>query len=94
MGLRSSPYQAVQGKLVAEEMVLGNPGDQSNVFRWDQVVTKLPGSERYDPRLALVCTRSEGTAAWLLAFSRMLTTSARVPRTSWIVSRRVGDVVQ
>ena len=33
MGLRSSPYQAVQGALVAEDMVVGNPGNQPNVFR-------------------------------------------------------------
>jgi hypothetical protein len=52
------------------------------------------GKIRYDPRLALVCTRSEGTAAWLQIFSRMLTTSAPVPRMSWTVSRHVGDVIQ
>ena len=64
MGLRSSPYQAVQGALVAEEMVLGNPGDQANVFRWDRVVTNLPGSDSYDPRRSWVYkVRRDGSLA-------------------------------
>jgi hypothetical protein len=45
MGLKSSPYQAVQGILVAKEVILGDCMDSSNVFRWDDVRMNLPGSE-------------------------------------------------
>ena len=49
MGLKSSPYQACQAMMVVEEVIKGNPRDESNPFRWDQVVCNLPGSEDYDP---------------------------------------------
>jgi hypothetical protein len=49
MGLRSSPYQAVQAMGVAEEVIRGDRHDPTNVFRWDKVVLNLPGSEDYNP---------------------------------------------
>ena len=49
MGLKSSPYQAVQGISVAEELLRGDPSDPSNPFRWDRVVMNLPGSRGYSP---------------------------------------------
>jgi hypothetical protein len=54
MGLKSSPYQAVQGMAYAEEFIHGKKEDWSNVFRWDVVVQNLPGSEGYDPSLPWV----------------------------------------
>jgi hypothetical protein len=47
MGLRPSPYQAVQGVLVVKRMALGDPDDSSNLFQWDQIVLNLPGNEDY-----------------------------------------------
>ena len=50
MGLKSSPYQAVQAILVAKEMVRGDRRDPKNAYRWDNVRLNLPGSKDYDPR--------------------------------------------
>jgi hypothetical protein len=54
MGLKSSPYQAVQAVMVAEEVIKGDRLDPDNVFRWDVVWLNLPGSEDYDPTLPWV----------------------------------------
>jgi hypothetical protein len=54
MGLKSSPYQAVQVVMVAEEVIKGDRLDPDNVFRWDVVRLNLPGSEDYDPTLPWV----------------------------------------
>ena len=43
MGLRPSPYQSVQGCLVAKQLALGDPADGGNVFQWDRVELNLPG---------------------------------------------------
>lgn len=49
MGLKSSPYQTIRGAMVAEEMILGDPDNPENVFRWAMVRLNLPGMEGYDP---------------------------------------------
>ena len=49
MGLKSSPYQACQAMMVVEEVIQGDRKDGDNPFRWDDVVTNLPGSDNYDP---------------------------------------------
>jgi hypothetical protein len=54
MGLKSSPYQAVQAILVAKEVILGDRKDSGNVFRWDDVRMNLPGAPDYDPSLPWV----------------------------------------
>ena len=64
MGLKTSPYQAIQGMLWAHEQIMGDPAAESNVFRWDRIVMNLPGSENYDPSRAWVCkVRVDGTLA-------------------------------
>jgi hypothetical protein len=47
MGLKPSPYQAVQGALVAKRLALGNPANESNVFQWSWLDLNLPGSKGY-----------------------------------------------
>jgi hypothetical protein len=54
MGLKSSPYQAVQAILVAREVILGDRKDASNVFRWDDVRLNLLGAADYYPALPWV----------------------------------------
>jgi hypothetical protein len=54
MGLKSSPYQSVQGMLVVKEVILGDRLDPENVFRWDHIRMNLPGSKTYDPSLPWV----------------------------------------
>jgi hypothetical protein len=50
MGLKSSPYQAVQAILVGKEIVRGDQKDPKNAFRWDDVRFNLPGLKNYDPK--------------------------------------------
>lgn len=54
MGLKSSPYQAVQAVMVAKEFVMGDRKDPANAFRWDVVRLNLPGSKDYDPAMPWV----------------------------------------
>ena len=64
MGLKSSPYQAVQAVLVAREVALGDRLDENNAFRWKLVKLNLPGSREYDPSIPWVAKfRSDGTLA-------------------------------
>jgi len=49
MGLKSSPYQAVQGVSIAEDVIRGDRSCPENPFRWDEVILNLPGSAGYDP---------------------------------------------
>jgi hypothetical protein len=64
LGLRPSPYQAVQVALVVKRMALGNPKDEENVFQWSHLAVNLPGNEGYipgDPWIAKL--RMDGTIA-------------------------------
>lgn len=64
MGLRTSPYQAIQAMTWAKEIILGDRLDQENVFRWDRVVFNLPGMVDYDPSKSWACkVRKDGTLA-------------------------------
>jgi hypothetical protein len=54
MGFVSSPYTAVQGTLMAEEFIMGDPQDPTNVFKWEGVILNLPGSSAYKPADPLV----------------------------------------
>jgi len=54
MGLKSSPYQAMQAMMVAKEVASGDRMDLTNAFRWDKVVLNLPSSPTYDPSLPWV----------------------------------------
>jgi hypothetical protein len=54
MGLKPSPYQAVQGMMVAEDLIKGDRFDKSNPFRWDFLRMNLPGSKAYEPSLPWV----------------------------------------
>jgi hypothetical protein len=49
MGFVSSPYNAVQGTLMAEEKFRGDHLDPKNIFRWDKIVLNLPGCDSYNP---------------------------------------------
>ncbi len=49
MGFVPSPYTAVQGTLMAEEVIRGIPNNADNIFRWNDVVLNLPGNPSYKP---------------------------------------------
>jgi hypothetical protein len=47
MGIRPSPYQAVQGALIVKRLALGAPADTDNVFQWEKLDCNLPGDHGY-----------------------------------------------
>jgi hypothetical protein len=49
MGIRPSPFCAVQIMAWLDETVFGEHLEQDNVFRWDVVELKLPGMAQYSP---------------------------------------------
>ena len=64
MGAKSSPYQAVQGMSVAEEVIRGDPAVESNIFRWSSVRLNCPGYPHYDPSKPWVSkVREDGVIA-------------------------------
>jgi hypothetical protein len=95
MGLRTSPYQAVQAMLWAQEIILGNKDDPDNVFRWSTVILNLPGSENYDPTLPWVCKlRMDGIlAADVHCYVDDVRTTANTKTESWLASQRTSSVL-
>jgi len=64
MGLSPSPYASCQMGTRLKRLMLGDPDDPTNVFRWDRVVLNLPGSDDYDPSKPWVYkARSDGKIA-------------------------------
>jgi hypothetical protein len=64
MGLRTSPYQAIQAMMWAKEVILGDRHDPNNVFQWQRLVLNLPGMPTYDPSRSWICkVREDGTLA-------------------------------
>jgi hypothetical protein len=64
MGLRPSPFYAIQGTYLAEELVCGDQRDPSNPFQRETVLFNLPGSPDYNPSLpwSSLCTKSDQLA--------------------------------
>jgi hypothetical protein len=94
MGLRSSPYQAVQAMGVAEEVIRGDRKDPSNVFRWDEVVLNLPGDEDYDPSMPWVykvrCNDGR-IAADLFIFVDDLRPTGPSRKDAWLAARQAAS---
>jgi hypothetical protein len=64
MGLRTSPYVAVKGTHIAEEIVFGDRHCPTNPFRWHSIRLNLPGMSTYTPSLPWVSKlREDGTLA-------------------------------
>jgi hypothetical protein len=54
MGFRPSPYYAVRFYYWGEEFARGDPREQTNPMRWDEVRLNLPGDPRWSPSLPRV----------------------------------------
>jgi hypothetical protein len=95
MGLRTSPYQAVQAIMRAHEVIIGNRHSASNVFRWEHVRLNLPGSSDYDPSKPWVCKiRSDGkVAADLHIYVDDLRITAPTEEDCWVASQRVSSIL-
>ena len=96
MGFTNSPYVAVQGITVAEEVFMGDRRDRTNVFRWDEVVLNLPGSAGYQPNKPWVCKiRSEDgeIACDVFIYVDDLRPVGPTEEECWLASRRVGSLL-
>ena len=96
MGLRPSPYCAVQGMMMAKEIILGDRNDQKgNVFHWDRVRLNLPGSESYHPAHAWVTkVRVTGeVAADVFIYVDDIRCSAPTQAEAWTASQRTSSVL-
>jgi hypothetical protein len=93
MGLRTSPYQAVQGMLIAQEFILGNPADKNNIFHWERVRLNLPGDADYDPCKAWVSKiRKDGrVAADIFIYVDDVRSSAWDDDAAWAASQRTSS---
>jgi hypothetical protein len=92
MGLKPSPYFAVQQNTRAKRHMLGDPEDESNVFRWDRVIVNLPGSEWYDPSKPLIYkVRVDGTiAAEIVGYVDDNRVTSSTEEEAWLASSRVA----
>ena len=93
MGMRPSPYQAVQSGLQLKQLALGDRHDETNVFRWSSVRLNLPGDPRYDPTLPWVSKlRRDGItlAADVHQFVDDLRETGPTAEETWLASSRVA----
>jgi hypothetical protein len=95
MGLRVSPYAAVQAMLIAQEVIMGDPSDALNIFRWEQLRLNLPGQANYDPSRAWVTKlRRDGSiAADMFIYVDDIRTSAPTASEAWLASQRTSTVL-
>ncbi|KAI2495932.1 hypothetical protein MHU86_18586 [Fragilaria crotonensis] len=64
MGLKSSPYLAVQAATRVKRKFLGDQHDSNNPFRWSSCILNLPGSAGYDPTMPWIQKgREDGSIA-------------------------------
>ena len=57
MGFWSSLYNSIRMMRIAEEMIRGDPQDETNAFQWDHVRLNLPGTPSYTPSEAWITKR-------------------------------------
>ena len=96
MGLKPSPCQAVQGMMVAEELIKGDPKDPTNPFKWDQVRLNLPGSKDYDLTLPWVSKTRLGDnniACDIVIFVDDLRVSGPTDSECWGAAQRAAQVI-
>jgi hypothetical protein len=95
MGLKPSPYQAVQGLGFAEEKIRGDRKDPKNIYRWKKVRQNLPGSKNYNPRLPWVSKiRDDGKiAADLFAFMDDFRPTGPSKKEAWLAGRRAASML-
>jgi hypothetical protein len=95
MGLRTSPYQAVQGMLWAMERVFGRKDNEANVFAWKHMRLNLPGDDEYDPTLPWVFKAKEdgSMASDVHVYVDDIRCSGQTELECWRASQRVSSVL-
>jgi hypothetical protein len=95
MGVKSLPYQAVSALTVVDEVIKGDPEDESNIFQWVRVILNLPGNQDYDPNLPWVSkVRADGRiAADLFTFVDDLRPAGPGKKEAWMAARRAFSIL-
>jgi hypothetical protein len=96
MGCKSSPYQAVQGMSVADELIRGDPRDVKNPCRWDFVRMNLPGSIHYachKPWVSKVLAEDLRIGADFVSFIDDVRPTGPIKRECWLAASRVGSML-
>jgi hypothetical protein len=96
MGLRPSPYCAIQGMMMAKEVILGDQYDRiSNVFHWETMRLNLPGDLTYTPSEAWATkVRYDGTvAADVFVYVDDIRSCAPTELEAWKASQRTSAVL-
>jgi hypothetical protein len=96
MGFKPSPYNATRAFAWAEDIIRGNPKDESNPLHWDRIRLNLPGKDTYDPMLpwlSKVVTREnhDHIAGDFASYIDDICTSGVGENECWQVSRRVAS---
>jgi hypothetical protein len=83
----------VQGMLIAQEFILGNPADENNIFHWDRVRLNLPGDVDYDPCKSWFSKiRKDGrVAADIFIYVDDVRSSAWDDDAAWAASQRTSS---
>ena len=95
MGLKSSPYNCVQGLMHLAEQILGDPDDANNPFKWKSVEMNLPGSESYDPSLPWVfkCRVDGMIACDIFIYVDDLRPTGPTKEDCWRATRRTAAIL-
>jgi hypothetical protein len=97
MGCTSSPFGAVRYVYWLDEMVRGDPHDQSNPFRYDRVNLNLPGMSEFDPTRPKVMKWDSVrgcVAADFVTFMDDLRGGAPGANEAWLARDRVAKTIQ
>jgi hypothetical protein len=94
MGLKPSSYQTTQAMMFAEDVIRGDPDDETNIFKWDHVRMNLPGDSKCDPSLPWVYkVKRDGTpAADSFFYVDDNRTTGNSEKEAWQAARKVASV--
>ena len=92
MGQSPSPFNTVKQTQRLKQVMLGNPQDSENVFRWDSVKINLPGTIDYKPGVPWIAKfRRDGKiAADAHDYVDDLRGTAPTAEDAWRVSSRIA----
>jgi hypothetical protein len=96
MGFKPSPYNATRAFAWAEDIIRGDPLDESNPLHWSRIRLNLPGKDTYDPTLpwlSKVVTHDnhDHIAGDFASYIDDIRTSGVGEEECWQVSRRVAS---
>ena len=95
MGLRSSPYNSVQGATRAKILIKGFPASPTNPFQWDRLELNLPCTEGYDATKPWISKwRRDGLrASELVQYVDDVRTVSATEELAWTCSGHVGKTL-